>query len=195
MTRRPRGFTLIEALLALGILAIVSVLAYQAMAALSGGELKLAGETERWTTLDAFFTRMEADLRAAVPRDVRHRAAQEPAFAATVDADGNARLVFSRAGSEFDNDPGMAGQRMGYEQAGNAVSIAYWPALDNVAAAEPAKYTLLGNVTQFRVGYWTRDGRWIAQWPVRGEPAVPRALRITLAFTDGTTVERWITLQ
>ena len=190
-----RGFTLIEALIALGILAIVAVLAYQAMAALSGGELRLAGETERWTTLDAFFSRFETDLRAAVPRTVRHGISKEPAFAASVDADGNALLTFSRAGSEFDADPGIAGQRIGYTQSGNTVEIAYWPTLDNVANAVPTRYTLLTDIAQFRVGYWTRDGRWIAQWPVKDEPAVPRALRINIAFTDGTTVERWVTLQ
>jgi general secretion pathway protein J len=189
------GFTLIEALIALGILAIVAVLAYQAMAALSGGELRLAGETERWTSLDAFFSRFETDLRSAVPRAVRHGSSKEPAFAASVDAEGNALLTFSRAGSEFDAEPGIAGQRIGYAQSGNTVEIAYWPALDNVANASPTRYALLTDVAQFRVGYWTREGRWIAQWPVKDEPAVPRALRINIAFTDGTTVERWITLQ
>ena len=192
---RSGGFTLIEALIALGILAIVAVLAYQAMAALSGGELRLAGETERWTALDAFFSRFEADLRSAVPRAVRHGSSREAAFVAGVDAEGNAQLTFSRAGSEFDADPGVAGQRIGYAQSGNTVAIAYWPTLDNVANAVPVRYALLDDIAQFRVGYWTRDGRWIAQWPVRNEPDVPRALRIDIAFTDGTTVQRWITLQ
>jgi general secretion pathway protein J len=189
------GFTLVEALIALGILAIVAVLAYRGMDALASGELQLARESNRWTTLDAFFTRIEADVRTAVPRGVRHSAGEEPAFAGDVDAAGNARFTFSRAGAEFTADPGGAGQRIGYALDGDTLGIAYWPALDNVAAATPARYPLLAGVTQFRVGYWTRGGRWIAQWPVLGEPDVPRALRIDLAFADGTLVQRWITLQ
>ena len=79
---KPRGFTLVEVLVALAILALIGVLAYRAMAALADGESRLAVETSRWTTLDAFFARVEGDLRAAVPRDVRHGAAREPALRA-----------------------------------------------------------------------------------------------------------------
>lgn len=193
--RTLRGFTLVEALIALMILAIVAVLAYQGMSALSSGELRLAQESSRWTTLDAFFTRIESDLRSAEPRSARHGVREEPAFVATVDGGGNAALTFSRAGSEFAADPGAGGQRIGYAMQDDVLQIAYWPALDNVADAKPQRYALLAGVTQFRVGYWTRDGRWIAQWPVLGESGVPRAVRVDLAFTDGTTVHRWITLQ
>ncbi|MBS0318903.1 MAG: type II secretion system minor pseudopilin GspJ [Proteobacteria bacterium] len=192
---RPRGFTLVEALIALVILAIVSLLAYRGMNALTSGEARLSAESQRWVTLDRFFTRIEGDLRAAVPRAVRHGSAQEPAFAASVDDRGNASLTFSRAGSEFVADPGVAGQRIGYAQDADRIVVDYWPALDNVASAAPTRYTLLAGVAQFHAGYATRDGRWIAQWPVLAEPDVPRAVRVDVAFTDGTTVSRWITLQ
>lgn len=192
---KPRGFTLVEVLVALAILALIGVLAYRAMAALADGESRLAVETSRWTTLDAFFARVEGDLRAAVPRDVRHGAAREPALAAGVDAAGNGQLALTRAGSEFDDEPGAAGQRVGYRLQGDTVEIDYWPALDNVEGAQPVRYPLLAGVTQFRVGYLSRDGRWIAQWPVLGEPAIPAAVRVELLLADGTHVERWMALQ
>ena len=69
---RARGFTLVEALVALVILAIVAVLAYRGTASLTVGEAQLAAESARWRTLDAVFTRLEADLRQALPRPVRH---------------------------------------------------------------------------------------------------------------------------
>jgi general secretion pathway protein J len=192
---RTRGFTLIEVLVALAILALIGVLAYRAMAALADGEARLAAETSRWTTLDAFFARVEADLRAAVPRSVRHGAGRDPAFAANVDASGNAVFTLTRAGSEFGDEPGTAGQRVGYQMRGDTVEIAYWPALDNVATAKPVVYPLLPDVAQFRVGYLSHDGRWIAQWPVLGESDVPTAVRVELLLADGAHVERWITLQ
>lgn len=192
---KGRGFTLVEVLIALTILALIGVLAYRAMAALSDGEARLAAETSRWTTLDAFFARVEADLRAAIPRSVRRGAAREPAFAAGVDASGNGEFTFTRAGSEFDDEPGAGGRRVGYRLQGGTVEIAYWPALDNTDAARPAVYPLLPGVAQFRIGYLGHDGRWIAQWPVLGEPDVPPAVRVELLLADGTHVERWITLQ
>jgi general secretion pathway protein J len=91
-TRRA-GFTLVEVLVALAILAVIGVLAWRAMAALADGESRLAAETARWTALDAVFARIEADLRAALPRAVRRGDAREPAFAAGVDAAGNARCA------------------------------------------------------------------------------------------------------
>ncbi|MEO6748319.1 MAG: type II secretion system minor pseudopilin GspJ [Casimicrobiaceae bacterium] len=192
---KARGFTLIEVLIALTIMALIGVLAYRAMAALTDGEARLAQETSRWTTLDAFFARVEADLRAAVPRSVRHGDAREPAFAAGVDASGNAALTLTRAGSEFDDEPGSGGQRIGYQLRDGTVDIAYWPALDNVAGAHPLVYPLLAGVVQLRIGYLTHDGRWIAQWPVLGEPDVPTAARVELLLADGLHVERWIALQ
>jgi general secretion pathway protein J len=189
------GFTLVEVLVALMILAVIGVLAWRAMAALADGESRLAAETARWTALDATFARIEADLRAAVPRAVRHGDAREPAFAAGVDTAGNARLTLTRAGSEFGDAPGRAGQRLGYALDGHALSIAYWPALDNVAGAVPARYVLLDDVAEFHVGYRTRDGRFIAQWPVLGEPDVPDAVRIDVTLVDGARIERWFALQ
>jgi general secretion pathway protein J len=192
---RWRGFTLVEVLIALAILAVIGVLAYRAMAALADGEARLAVETSRWTTLDAVFVRLESDLRAAVPRAVRHGAAREPAFVADVDGAGNALFTLTRAGSEFDDEPGRAGQRVSYAARDGTLSIAYWPALDNVAGAAPTTYPLLGDVAQFHVGYLTSDGRYIAQWPVLGEPDVPRAVRVELLLADGVHVERWFALQ
>ena len=192
---KARGFTLIEVLIALTIMALIGVLAYRAMAALTDGEARLAQETSRWTTLDALFARVEADLRAAVPRSVRHGDAREPAFDAGVDAVGNATLTLTRAGSEFDDGPGSGGQRIGYRLRDGTVDIAYWPALDNVAGAQPLVYPLLAGVVQLRIGYLTHDGRWIAQWPVLGEPDVPTAARVELLLADGLHVERWIALQ
>lgn len=186
---------MIEVLVALMILALIGMLAYRAMAALADGEARLAAETSRWTTLDAFFARVEGDLRAAVPRAVRHGSAREPAFAASVDAAGNGVLEMTRAGSEFDEEPGAAGQRVGYRLQGDTVEIAYWPALDNVASAQPARYPLLAGVAQFRIGYLSHDSRWIAQWPVLGDRDIPTAVRVELLLADGTHVERWMTLQ
>jgi general secretion pathway protein J len=193
---RSAGFTLVEVLLALAIFGVISVLAYRATAALTDGEARLSAEAQRWRNLEALFTRFEADIRQAVPRDSRAGARTEPAwFAREADAAGNAALVFSRAGAEFAEEPGIAGQRIGYRLRGHAVEIAYWPQLDNAADRQPAVYTLVDGVTAFRIAYLSRAGAWRDSWPVQGEAALPRAVRVDLQLDSGEEIERWFALR
>jgi len=64
----PRGFTLLETLIALAILAVISTLGYRAVSALVDSEAQLTSESLRWRTLDALFARLESDLRQALGR-------------------------------------------------------------------------------------------------------------------------------
>ena len=138
--RSPRGFTLVEALLALAIFGVIAVLAYRATSALTDGEARLSAEAQRWRALEALFTRFEADIRQAVPRSVRTGAAREPAWLGAVTGDQSA-LVFTRAGSEFTQEPGArrAARRLSAARR-HASNLAYWPQLDHTEDAQPAVY-------------------------------------------------------
>jgi general secretion pathway protein J len=195
MTRRRDGFTLIEVLIALSILALVATLGYRALAALTDSEARLAAEGVHWRNLDALFARLEADARAALPREVRTGAGTEPAWIGRVGADGDAELTFSRAGPEFSLEAGSAGQRIGYRLRGGAVEVLYWPYLDQPAAATPQAYALAGDITRFRVSYLDARGTWRDRWPMLGEPVVPRAIRVALTLGSGEVVERWLALR
>jgi general secretion pathway protein J len=190
-----RGFTLVEALVALVILGIIAVMAYRGTAALSSGEAQLAQESARWRTLDGVFTRLEADLRQAVARTSRRGDSTEAAWSLVPDASGSTALVFSRAGPEFALEPGVAGQRIGYRLRDGAVELLYWPQLDNVAGATPAGYALIGGVARFRVTALTSDNQWSERWPLRVTDGVPRAARVELTLSDGSALERWFALQ
>ena len=193
---RGPGFTLVEVLLALAIFGVIAVLAYRATASLADGEARLSAEARRWRTLDALFTRFEADIRQAVPRGARLGPRIEPAWLAVpADSAGSAALVFTRAGAEFTDEPGIAGQRIGYRLRGHAVEIAYWPHVDNAANIEPAVYTLVDGVTTFRVAYLTRAGAWRDRWPEQGETDLPRAVRVDMTLDGGEAVERWFVLR
>jgi general secretion pathway protein J len=193
---RRGGFTLVEVLAALAIFGVLAVLAYRATATLTDGEARLSGEAARWRTLEALFTRFEADIRQAIPRRVRTGNGTEPAWLALpIDAAGNSALVFTRSGTEFYDEPSAAGQRIGYRLRGQTLEIAYWPHLDNVAAATPAVYALAEEISSFHVAYLTNGGAWRDRWPLLGEPDIPRALRVTLTLTGGEAIERWFVLR
>jgi general secretion pathway protein J len=193
---RAAGFTLIEVLLALAIFAVISVLAYRATAALTDGETQLSAEALRWRTLEALFARFEGDLRQAVPRASRQGSGIEPAWLGVpADSSGNAALVFTRAGAEFVDDPGIAGQRIGYRLRGHAIEIAYWPRLDNASDVAPTVYALVDGVTAFRIAYLSRSGAWRNAWPAQDEPPLPRAVRVDLTLDNGEAIERWFALR
>jgi general secretion pathway protein J len=194
--RCPRGFTLVEALVAVAILALVAMIAWRATAAMTDGEARLSEQSARWQHLDALLARMEADMRTAIPRGVRHGAEHEPGwYASPDDAAGNTALVFTRAGPDAIDEPGSGGQRVGYRLHDGHVDVLYWPRLDNAAATEPASYALVDGVAGFRVLQLADDGRWSDHWPFLGASAMPRGVRIQIILADGSAIERWLALR
>jgi len=189
-----RGFTLIEVLVALAILALTAVLAWRATAALVDGEARLSDEAMRWRALDQAFARLEADLRQAQPRAVRTPAGREAPWLAATEANGSSAIVFSRAGPEFDNEPGAAGQRIAYRLRDGGLEVVYWPTLDR-SREESTAYRLVDGVADFRVEHFASTGQWMTAWPRFGEPALPRAVRVLLTLASGETIERWFALQ
>lgn len=195
MSRRAgRGFTLLETLIALAILALIATLGYRAVSALVESEAQLTAEAQRWRTLDALFARLEADVRQAMPRDVRIGAAREAAWVGDVDAEGNSVVRISRAGPEFASDPGAAGQRVGFVLEGDTLSVQYWPSFDRAADANPQRFALASGLAHFRLRYLDSNGAWRPRWPALGEAALPRAVRVELRLADGAEVERLLAL-
>jgi general secretion pathway protein J len=195
MRTRDGGFTLLEILIALAIVATLAVLGYRALAAMTQSESRLAAEAARWRTLDLFFARLEGDLREAMPRSARVGDAREPAWLGTVDGNGNAALVFSRAGPEFNLEPGSAGQRIGYRMRDGVIEVLYWSSYDRPQGSEPSVYPLLADVASFRLAYLGKDGTWLARWPVVGDADLPRAAQVELVLANGESIERWIALR
>jgi general secretion pathway protein J len=189
------GFTLLEILIAIAIVALLALMGYRALSALSESESRLSAEATKWRTLDLFFARLEADLREAVPRPARSGAAIEPAWLAAVDAAGNGALAFSRAGPDFAIDPGSVGQRLGYRLRNGSIEVLYWPGYDRPRDGEPAAYALLSDVTQFRLSYLTATGIWVDNWPIGGDADLPRATRVIVTLASGEEIERWLALR
>jgi len=196
MRCRERAFTLLEVLIAITIVATLSLLGYRALAAMSESESRLASEATRWHALDLFFARLEGDLRQAIPRAARFEQGLEPAWlGGASDTEGNATLAFSRAGPEFNLEPGSAGQRLQYRFRDGVIEVLYWSSYDRVRATPPAVYPLLTDVARFRMAYLTRDGAWVENWPVSGEAELPQAARVELVLANGESIERWLALR
>ena len=147
------------------------MLGYRALASLTDSEARLAAEAQRWRDLDALFARLEADMRAALPRDVRTGAATEPAWVGDVDDAGNARAPLLARRPRIRARAGSAGQRIGYRLRDGAVEVLYWPHLDQPAGVAPQPMRWRAASRAFRVAYLDARGAWRDRWPVLGEPA------------------------
>ena len=108
---------------------------------------------------------------------------------------GRDAVTTMRAGPDFSVEPGTAGQRIGYRLAGTRVEIVYWPQLDNVDDERAVAYPLVDGVRGLRIAAQGAAPAWQTRWPIGGDSAVPRAVRVELELDDGTTVDRTVTLR
>ena len=205
--RAGRGFTLVEAMVAIAILGVVAMLAWRATEAMTDSEARISGESRHWQQLDAVLARMEADMRRAIPRAVgapaalgtgdsaAPQASQAAWSAAPENAAGDTLLVFSRAGPDSIDEPGTAGQRVGYRLRDRRLEVLYWPQLDAPAGTPPLAYVLADDVARLRILQLADTGAWSARWPLAGANAIPRGVRIELTLVDGGVITRTLALQ
>lgn len=186
-TRHP-GFTLIEVLLALAIMATLAITGYRALSGMIEGEQRVAQERERWRELDLFFARLEHDLGHALPRAWRIGNTGMPAMFLRDSA-----IAFVRG------NLGEPPQRIGYRWNDGRIELLYWPQLDAPAANAPAAYPVVEGVDSWQVSFANRSGQWVERWgevgPQVDEPQLPRGARAVLTLNDGTRIERVLALQ
>ncbi|MCS6785856.1 MAG: type II secretion system minor pseudopilin GspJ [Thiobacillaceae bacterium] len=190
-TRPQGGFTLLELMVAVAILAVLGVTAYAGLDAAYRTQARLKEEDARWRALALLWLRLEDDLRAWVPRPVRARGGQpQAAWLAEpqVHAAYGAQLEMTRL------TDAAAGEgppvRVGYRLREGRVEGLRWPVLDAGPRAEPQVAVLLTGVRVFDLAYLDAQGVWHTRWPPAPEAGRPRAVRVSLSLEDGRVFHR-----
>lgn len=193
-SRYSRGFTLIEMLVALLILALLAIAGYRGLNAVLDARTAVSQETRKWQQLMFFFSRMDQDIAQALPRPVRNTGGvTEPEFIGhqTLIGANDAQLAFTRAGFADAGAAQLAPQRIGYRLDGNTILLLRWPALDQPVRPAPRRYPLLKGVRAFDLRYLTTAGVWLKQWPPPGQNSgMPSAVEVSLTLADGKTITR-----
>lgn len=202
MTRlhsRPRGFTLIEIMVALTIFALMSGVAYRGLDAVLNARARVAQEAAQWRDLALAFANMQQSLSAVVDRPIRDRGGLIAApFIGTASArsEEDVPLVFTRMG--FPDHGGALGdlQRTGYRVAGGRLEQVMWPVLDLAPGSEPTVVELAPGVAGMGLRFLSKAGSWTASWPIPGDDSVaPVAVELSLRLAGGEQLTRLFVLR
>lgn len=189
---RASGFTLLEVLVAVGIFALFSAMAYGSLLRILDTRDRLETERDYWRGMSLSLMLIEEDLAQARPRTVRGPdGLEQPAFRGQpVDsrALGDPSLEFTRGGQIVLGDGARSDmQRVGYRLREGTLSRLVWPALDQPVVSEPRTAPLLEQVEELRVRFYAQPGGWVNAWPANtqtGAPlannALPAAVELTL---------------
>lgn len=203
---QQHAFTLIEVLVALLVFAVLSVISYRTLSSIIDTREHLGRQTAVLRDQALFFTRLEADLGAILPRAVRNAdGVVEPALKvlAATTSSIDPVIVFSRAGFAGASGASAAPQRVGYRLNEGKLELLIWHGLDAAPRAEPNVYAALDGVREFRWRVLDKSGNWRADWPPRAESAsastvassLPAALELTLIQNNAAPLLRLFALR
>lgn len=209
--RSPRGFTLIEMLVAIAIFGIMSAIGYRALDGALASRDRVSDEYRRWRDIARAIAQIERDVESIEARPVREASGGEaaPLIGVARAVRGDLPLMaFTRRG-DVDAD-GRAGvpRRAGYRVTDGTLERLSWPALDQAPRSTPSVAPLLEGVRQFNVRYRDSAGRWWPAWPPQGvavavadaprgegrpaaaASALPVAVDIVIELAPGQRIQR-----
>lgn len=186
--KNKRGFTLLELLVAIGIFALISAIAYGSLTRLMIDRDRLQSEQAFWRSLSLTFARLEEDLSQARERSVRDVIGfTQPAFRGQptdTRSTGMPSVEFTRGGVVTLSDGARSDlQRVAYRLVGGKLMRLTWPVLDMGPQTVPFETPLLDHVEEFHVRFYANAGAWLDLWPADGiKDILPRGVEVKVTL-------------
>lgn len=200
--KRARGFSLVELLVAVAVLAVLASVSFRGLNSVLDAETGVAAETRRWNDLAIVTSHLGHDLSLAVARPVRDGSdgdrpalsVREASGAAGVDA--GAQLVLTRLGDAEGQSATGELRRVAWRLREGTLEYLVWPAVDTATGTRPAVNAVLENVAEFQVRALGDDGLWHGVWPASGRgEGLPRAVEVQFLLAGGARVSRLFPLK
>jgi general secretion pathway protein J len=197
---KARGFTLIELMVAILILAIMATMAYGAIQNSVANRDVIQANEKRLLEVQTAMRVMSQDFVQLVPRPVRQPVGDGWLPALQGEADGRPLVSFTRGG--WANPAGIQRpglQRVSYVFENGTLRREHWPVLDATLASETIKRELVTKVRSIRIRYMDVGRQWREQWPVQGvapgalpgeDLSRPIAVEVTLELEDWGSIMR-----
>lgn len=186
--RGKRGFTLVEVLVTLWLLAALALLSFRGLDTIMTTRDHVVAETAKWEQLEEFFARFRQDVQLAAPNAAHLGPLLLPPWQGSTAADAVVPLL------QFSRFAGIEGQdrlrRLAYTRnAQGELELWLWPALDT--AQTPERHLVLGGVESIAIDYLGDELVWLDSWPRQAlDAAIPRAVRLRLVLSSGETIVR-----
>lgn len=188
-----RGFTLIEVLLALAILAVVVTATHQILDSTLKAQAASAEKIAEIEGLQTTFRLMDQDFNQITKREVRNEAGD---FSPTYIIHGRYELESQYDGIAFVRDgwtnpisllPRSELQAVGYRVIDDKLERIYRVYVDQLDGTEPRAQVILEDVEELKFEFLDDKLKWQADWKSK---SLPKAVKVTLQRKDSDPISR-----
>lgn len=198
---RSGGFTLIEILVAVAVLAVFSALAFGGLRYVLLVQESVGEDQARLAAIRGTVQTVVRDLRQTQPRPVREpfTGRRLPAMIGEPAGEYLLRLTHGGWANPLGRRRGTL-QRSAYQLRDGVLIRTHWTVLDRAPDTEPVEREMLDGVRAFRVRYLDRAGEWWDRWPGRVdewsglERYTPVAVEFELDLEDRGRIRRIVEL-
>ena len=188
---RNYGFTLLELLVAMAILAIIGIMALGGLNTVLDQQAIANTQADRWNQVQFTVRMLTQDLSQLHPRGIRDAAGTGTRPAIEANPSSAYPIEFSRGG--WNNPAGLPRgtvQRVAYQIEDDKLFRLHWPVLDPTLSSAPLRNELLDGIESIELRFLDEAGQWHSDWPPRGtQPAQglslrPRAVEVAIELQD-----------
>jgi general secretion pathway protein J len=191
-----RGFTLIEIVVALGVFALVGVMASSGLNAILQWQGNLEDKSKQIKSIQLTLKYLEKDINRAIARPIRDQYGdRQPAFS----SDGESIMSLTYSG--WRNPAGLLRshlQRVAYEYDENKLKRYSWNRLDGAISEDGREAILLNDVEELKIEFLNTTNTWVERWPplntAGNSVGLPRAVSISFDAQPLGKITRIFTL-
>ena len=194
-----RGFTLVELLVAMAIVAVVGIMALGGLNEVIKQESIARERSERWREVQLAMRMIAQDLAQIHPRPVRDETGEGHMPCVLADPNAQFALEFSRGGwSNPAGFPRGTVLRVAYDWEDDVLVRYYWPVADRTLSTPPIRTELLTGVDNVEIRFLDAAGQWHVDWPpvdVSGSGRNvlrPRAIEFAVELEDYGRISRLV---